>query len=166
MGPSLAAGNAVIVKPDPETLLSALKLAQVLESVGLPDSVFEEITRDNSLAANAFVSGVYWAAGQNGLHVACLLLHENIYDEFVRRFVTIGRGDKLDETTDMSPFISERAAFRVERLVNDALKAGVTVRIGGVRHGSSLAPTLLEDVPDRSCVKMTACNPGPTPLAC
>lgn len=207
VGPALAAGNAIIVKPDSKTPLSALKLGRAIHNAGLPPgvlqvipgpgrkigdvlitdprvrmisftgglSVGESIARkaglkkigmelgSNSpvivmpdanldLAVEANVSGAFWAAGQNCLHVQRLLLHNNIYDEFAPRFVAAAKaytvGDKLDEATDMGPLINETEAIRVENMVNEALEQGATLLTGGERSGSFYAPTVLANLPN------------------
>lgn len=207
VGPAVAAGNAIIVKPDSKTPLSALKLAEALLAGGLvPHGVLQVITgkgseigdvlvrdprvrmisftgglevgqdiagkaglkkigmelgsnapvivmpdADLDLAVEANVSGAFWAAGQNCLHVQRLLLHDAIYEPFVSRFVARTQayrlGDKLDEQTDMGCLINEAAARRVEQMVDEALAAGATLLTGGRRHGTLFAPTVLENVP-------------------
>lgn len=207
VGPALAAGNAIIVKPDSKTPLSALMLARAIHQAGVPAGVLqvipgpgreigdvlitdprvrmisftggtetgEAIVRKAGLkkvtmelgsnspvivmddadldrAVEASVSGAFWAAGQNCLHVQRLFVHETVYDEFAQRFVDGARryrvGDKLDEATDMGPLINESAAQRVERMVDEALEAGATLLTGGERNGAFYAPTVLEQVPD------------------
>ncbi len=207
VGPAIAAGNAIIVKPDSKTPLSALMLGQALDRAGVPPGMFQVITgpgreigdvlvtdprvrmisftggnevgeviarkaglkkvgmelgsnspvivmddADLDLAVEANVSGAFWAAGQNCLHVQRLLVHEKIYDEFVVRFVAQAEsykvGDKMDEATDMGPLINEAAAIRVERMVEEARTAGAKLLTGGERSGSFYAPTLLENLPD------------------
>lgn len=207
VGPALAAGNAIIVKPDSKTPLNALKLAEAIHEAGIPPAVLqvitgrgseigdllvtdrrvrmvsftgglevgEEIARkaglkkigmelgsnspvivmpdaDLDLAVEANVSGAFWAAGQNCLHVQRLLVHDSIYDEFVARMVARTEeyrvGDKLDEATDMGCLINESAAIRVEGLVQEALAAGARLLTGGRRDGTFYAPTLLENVSD------------------
>ncbi len=207
VGPALASGNAIIVKPHSETPLSALRLAQAIHDAGAPAGMLQVITgrgsevgevlvsdphvrmisftggrltgetimrkiglkkvgmelgsnapvivmpdADLDLAVSANVSGAFWAAGQNCLHVQRLLIHEAIYDEFATRFVAAARayrvGDKLDEATDMGPLINRREALRVERLVNEALAAGATLLCGGQRTGNFYAPTVLANTPD------------------
>ncbi len=165
VGPARAAGNAIIVKPDSKTPLSALKLAEALMASGLlPRGVLQVITgrgseigdvlvrdprirmisftgglevgqdiagkaglkkigmelgsnapvivmpdADLELAVEANVSGAFWAAGQNCLHVQRLLVHDAIYERFVSRFVARTEayrvGDKLDEQSDMGCLI-------------------------------------------------------------
>ncbi len=207
VGPALAAGNAIIVKPDSKTPLSALMLGRAIDKAGAPAGLLQVITgpgrkigdvlvtdprvrmisftggnevgeaiakkaglkkvemelgsnspvivmddADLNLAVEANVSGAFWAAGQNCLHVQRLLVHENIYDEFVARFVTRTEayrvGDKMDETTDMGPLIDEASAIRVEQMVEEALAAGAALLTGGERSGSFYAPTVLANLPD------------------
>jgi glyceraldehyde-3-phosphate dehydrogenase (NADP+) len=207
VGPALAAGNAVIVKPDSRTPLSALKLAAAIQDAGLPEGVLQVVTGegrevgevlvsdprvrlvsftggkatgeriirqaglkkfsmelgsnapvivmgdadlDAALAAN--VSGAFWAAGQNCLHVQRLLLHDAIYDAFTARFVEAAAsykvGCKLDEATQMGSLISEAHARRVEKMVEGALQAGATLLTGGTRKGTFFEPTVIANVPD------------------
>lgn len=209
VGPALAAGNAIIVKPDSKTPLSALRLARAIDDAGLPPGVLQVVTGDGrevgevlvtdrrvrmisftgglstgeaimgkvglkkvgmelgsncpvivmpdadlELAVAANVSGAFWAAGQNCLHVQRLLVHDAVYDDFVPRFVAAAErvrvGDKLDEGTDMGPLINEAAARRVEGLVNEAVAAGAALLAGGQRRGPFYAPTVLAEVPE-SC---------------
>ncbi|KHF38478.1 aldehyde dehydrogenase family protein [Halalkalibacter okhensis] len=44
VGPAIASGNAIIVKPATATPLSALKLAEAFEAAGLPDKVLSVVT--------------------------------------------------------------------------------------------------------------------------
>lgn len=209
IGPAVAAGNPIIVKPHEATPLSALFLAQAFDQAGLPAGMVQVITglgaevgrelvrspqvrllsftggrptgeaiireaglkkvglelgsnspvivlndADLELAVSATVSGAFWAAGQNCLHVQRLFVQEGIYQPFTGRFITQAEqykvGDKLNEATDMGPQINEQAARRVEMLVNEALGHGAILLTGGERSGSFYAPTLLADVPD-SC---------------
>jgi glyceraldehyde-3-phosphate dehydrogenase (NADP+) len=206
VGPAIAAGNAVIVKPHEETPLSALLLAECFEAAGLPAGLLQVLTgagpvvgdalvtdprvrtisfsggretgetivrraglkkvgmelgsiapnlvmadADLDLAVDSCVSGAYWAAGQNCLHVQRVLVQEDICDRFAEAFV--GRaeayvtGDKLDEATDMGPLITEAEARRVESWVAEAISAGARLRTGGRRDGTFYAPTLLDRVP-------------------
>ncbi|MFQ5614477.1 MAG: aldehyde dehydrogenase family protein [Anaerolineae bacterium] len=207
VGPALAAGNAIIVKPDSKTPLSALKLGQALHEAGIPPGVLQVLPgpgreigdvlvtdprvrmisftggltvgqaiahkaglkkigmelgsnspvivmpdADLDLAVEANVSGAFWAAGQNCLHVQRLLVHAGIYETFAARFVAAAEayqvGNKLDEATDMGPLINETEAIRVEKMVNEALEQGATLLTGGERSGTFYAPTLLADLPE------------------
>ncbi|QBD74556.1 aldehyde dehydrogenase family protein [Ktedonosporobacter rubrisoli] len=209
VGPALAAGNAIIVKPHTATPLSALLLARACVEAGLPPGVLQVITgrgpevgevlikdprvrmisftggrqtgemiqqqarlkkvgmelgsnspvivmpdADLELAVKCSVSGAYWAAGQNCLHVQRLFLHSSIANEFIERFLALTKayrtGDKQDEATDMGPLINEAAALRVEKTVKEALLSGARALTGAQREGTYFMPTLLENVPDTS----------------
>jgi acyl-CoA reductase-like NAD-dependent aldehyde dehydrogenase len=56
LGPALAAGNTVVLKPATLTPLTALRLAELALEAGLPEGVFEVITGDGSLVGNRFVT--------------------------------------------------------------------------------------------------------------
>jgi acyl-CoA reductase-like NAD-dependent aldehyde dehydrogenase len=62
IAPALAAGCTVILKPAPETPLTALRLAEIAREVGFPDGVFQVITGDAmtgaALAAHPHVAKV------------------------------------------------------------------------------------------------------------
>jgi aldehyde dehydrogenase (NAD+) len=51
LAPALAAGCAVVVKPSPETVLDAFLLAEVLESVGMPEGVVSILPGGRELGA-------------------------------------------------------------------------------------------------------------------
>ncbi len=209
IGPAIAAGNAIIVKPHEATPLSALLLAEMVQQSEIPDGMLQVITgygseigstlttdrrirmvsftgspqtgetiireagfkkvslelgshcpvivmndADLTSAVDATLSGAFWAAGQNCVHVQRILVQDDIYDRFCEDFVTrtaaYRMGDKLDEGTDMGPLINEQLACQVERCVNEAVAEGATLLAGGQRQGNFYTPTVLADVPD-SC---------------
>lgn len=102
-------------------------------------------------AVESTVSGAFWAAGQNCLGVQRLYVQEDIYRDFVGKFVNRTQqyrvGNKLSEETDMGPMISEKEAKRVESWVNEAVGKGAKLLCGGKRQGSFYYPTVLENVP-------------------
>ena len=55
LGPAIAAGNAVVLKPAGQTPISALKLAAILLDAGLPDSWLSVIPGPGSEVGNAIV---------------------------------------------------------------------------------------------------------------
>ena len=56
VGPALAAGNAVIIKPASDTPLSALKLTEVLLEAGVPSEAVQCITGPGGLIGDALVA--------------------------------------------------------------------------------------------------------------
>ena len=211
IGPALAAGNCVILKPHSETPLVAQKLVQLFANTDLPPGMLQLVTgrgaqvgdtlvsdprvrmvsftggrpvgehiqqqagmkkmamelgsncpaiilpdADLELALESTVSGAFWAAGQNCLHVQRIFIHQDCYQEFSRRFVaktqTLKMGDKLDETTDMGPLINSRAAQKVESMVQGAVDAGANLLCGGQRQGNFYTATVLADVPEQCAI--------------
>jgi glyceraldehyde-3-phosphate dehydrogenase (NADP+) len=130
---------------------SGLKKVSLELGSNSPVIVLPDADLDRALAAT--VSGAFWAAGQNCLHVQRLFVHQDVYRWFRDGFVAAARayrvGDKQDEATDMGPLIDEAAAARVGRMIDEALGAGASLLAGGKRRGSFLEPTVVESVDDR-----------------
>jgi glyceraldehyde-3-phosphate dehydrogenase (NADP+) len=202
LGPAIAGGNAVILKPATVTPLSALKLTEAFLEAGLPKDVLQTLTghgavlgdamvsdervrmvsftggleagkhittkaglkkigmelgsnspvvvwkdADIEWAAETCVSGAFWAAGQNCIGVQRIYIHREVYGRFRDHFVERTRGytigDKMNETTDMGPMITEREAERVEHWIKEAVDKGATVLAGGNRTGALMEPTVL-----------------------
>ena len=205
IGPAIAAGNAVILKPHSSTPLSARNLVELFEATELPTGVLQLITgpgaiigdqlvsdprvrmvsftggplvgykilaqaglkkigmelgsncptivmgdADMDLALDATVSGAFWAAGQNCLHVQRIFIQKDHFEDFSNRFVERTRrlitGDKLDEVTDMGPMISDTALLKVAEFVQDAVASGARILTGGTSEGRYYQPTVLVDV--------------------
>jgi len=205
IGPAIAAGNAVILKPHSSTPLSAKKLVELFDATDLPTGVLQLVTgsgavigdqlvsdprvrmvsftggpsvghtvlaqagfkkismelgsncpvivmgdADMELAIEANVSGAFWAAGQNCLHVQRIFVQEDLYEEFSDRFVERARrlkvGDKMDESTDMGPLINDSATLKVSSFVQDAVAHGAKILTGGESEGRYFQPTVLGNV--------------------
>ncbi|GAA1638729.1 aldehyde dehydrogenase family protein [Microbacterium flavum] len=205
LGPAIAGGNAVVLKPSQLTPLTARFLVELLVDAGLPDEIVTVVHGDRHLAqalvaarevrmvsftggfatgeaiargaglkklamelggnapvivfadadldaaAEACVSGAFWAAGQNCVGAQRLLVERSVYAAFRERVVAhtlaLRAGDPQLESTDVGPMITEDAARRAQRLVEDAVAAGARVLTGHRRSGSVYAPTVVEDVP-------------------
>ncbi len=52
LGPALAAGNTVVLKPAEQTPLTALRLAEIFSAAGMPDGVVNVITGDGRTGAS------------------------------------------------------------------------------------------------------------------
>ena len=211
IGPAIAAGNAVILKPHSETPLVAKMLVELFDKTELPEGILQLVTgrgseigdvlvtdprvrmvsftggknvgdkilqqtglkkvsmelgsncpaviladADFKQALDATVSGAFWAAGQNCLHVQRIYIHDDLYENFKEQFCiaakAIRMGDKLSEATDMGPMINERAAQKVELLVADALEKNATLLCGGKREGNFFQATVLSDVSDECSI--------------
>jgi glyceraldehyde-3-phosphate dehydrogenase (NADP+) len=107
---------------------------------------------DVDKAVDLCVYGGFSAAGESCIGVQRILVHTNVYDDFMKKLVK--RTNKLkvgcqhDEDTDMGPMISEKEAIRVENWVDEAVKKGAKLLIGGKRNGNIYYPTILENIPN------------------
>lgn len=102
------------------------------------------------------VAGAFGVAGQNCLSVQRVYVHQACFDRFVDAAVratrTLAVGSKRDQATDMGPLISEAEARRVECWVAEAVGQGAVVRVGGIRSGVFVKPTILTGVKEGSTV--------------
>jgi acyl-CoA reductase-like NAD-dependent aldehyde dehydrogenase len=204
LGPAIAAGNAIVLKPAGQTPISALKLAGILVEAGLPEGWLSVVPGPGSEVGNAIVeheltgaitftgsAGVGWGirsrvphkkvnlelgsnaplivhadgdwetaadkaklhafshAGQSCISIQRVLVHEDVADAFVERFVAnagaLRVGDPLDPETDVGPLISPGDRDRVKEWVDEAVAEGAELLAGGelVDEGRCLAPTVL-----------------------
>ena len=60
--PALAAGNAVVCKPDEKTPYGALLLSELLEVAGLPDDLFQVVTGEGATVGPALIDAVDYVA--------------------------------------------------------------------------------------------------------
>jgi glyceraldehyde-3-phosphate dehydrogenase (NADP+) len=206
LGPAVAAGNTVVLKPASLTPLSAVKLVETLQEAGLPRDYVRVVTGDGEKLGPTLVSSPYVRVvtftggvqagekiakmaglkkiamelgsncpvivmedapldftvscvvdagfncqGQNCIHAQRIMIHESRYEELIDRLVEDTKklrvGNPLDESTDVGPMIKESHAIRVENWVNEAVRKGAKLLVGGERKGSVYAPTILAEVP-------------------
>lgn len=205
VGPALAAGNAIIIKPATDTPLSALKLVEILLEAGVPpegiqcltgpggaigdrlcsDQRVRKITftgsrdigerichtagikrvtmelgsnapliimpdADPEKAAAAAAATGFANAGQVCISTQRIIAHNDIYGDFLDAFKAqvsrLTTGNPLDETTKMGPMIREKDSERVGAWVEEAVRDGAELVIGGQRSGTLFAPTIVANV--------------------
>jgi glyceraldehyde-3-phosphate dehydrogenase (NADP+) len=109
--------------------------------------VIIEPDADLDRAIDRCAVGGYAYAGQSCISVQRILVHQDVYEEFLRRFVArVGKlktGDPLDPATEVGPMIDEAAAQRAEAWIAAAVKDGARIDVGGGRKGTVLEPTVL-----------------------
>ncbi|MET8089022.1 aldehyde dehydrogenase family protein [Micromonospora sp. NPDC005220] len=106
---------------------------------------------DLDFAAQRIATFANYQAGQSCIAVQRVYVHHARYADFLPRLVAAVRGlrtgDPASELTDVGPMVSEDAARRVETWVAEAIAAGGTVEVGGLRAGATYPPTVLTGVP-------------------
>ncbi|HZU49379.1 MAG TPA: NADP-dependent succinic semialdehyde dehydrogenase [Mycobacterium sp.] len=91
--------------------------------------------------------------GQSCIAAKRFIVHTDIYDEFVDKFVekmaALRVGDPTDPDTDVGPLATEQGRADVEKLVDEAAAAGAAIRCGGERldrPGWFYLPTVITDI--------------------
>ena len=100
-------------------------------------------------AVKRCIFGGYTYSGQSCISVQRVLVHERVYGEFVAKYTAavgaLRTGDPLAEGTDVGPMIDEANAERAAAWIDEAVRAGATVPVGGGRTGAVLEPAVLLD---------------------
>jgi glyceraldehyde-3-phosphate dehydrogenase (NADP+) len=206
LGPALASGNSVVLKPATVTPLIALRLGRLLLEAGWPPKGLNIVTGYGAVIGDPLVTdqrvrmitftggpeagldivkkaglkkigmelgsnsavivmddadlekavpsctdGAFGCAGQNCIGVQRLFVHEKIYQDFQKKFVSqtesLVVGPQHEEKTDVGPMITQGEAKRIESWVQEAVKQGGKILAGGKREGSVYHPTILSEVP-------------------
>jgi len=169
LGPSAAISAHLIASPIPRKVsltgsTPVGKLLQRLASETLkrctmelgghaPVLVFDDANLDKAL--DALVVAKFRNAGQVYTSPTRFYIQEGVYEKFVSGFVERSEkvvvGNGLDAGTIMGPLITGKKLDLMDDFVNDAVKKGAKLTLGGHRlnrAGNFYAPTVLRDVPD------------------
>ncbi|MCK1447060.1 NAD-dependent succinate-semialdehyde dehydrogenase [Bradyrhizobium sp. 2] len=210
VAPALAAGCTVVLKPAPETPLTALALAFLAQKVGFPAGVFNVVTGDAvaigkvmtehpkvravsftgstevgkllmrqaagtvkrvglelggnapfivfddadiDAAVDGLVASKFRNMGQTCVCVNRIYVQAGIHDAFVDRLkakieaLSVGNG--MDEEVTQGPLINKSAVLKIEQQIEDAVRRGAKIIVGGRKHrlgGTYFEPTLITDV--------------------
>jgi succinate-semialdehyde dehydrogenase / glutarate-semialdehyde dehydrogenase len=217
IGPALAAGCSVIVKPASETPLTMLALAELLEEAGVPPGVVNVLPSRSSGATvgtmmkdmrvrvisftgstevgrtllkaaaenvlkpamelggnapfivfedadlDAAIEGAMIAKMRN-MGEACtaanrFYVHAKVHDAFVdklaQKMKALKVGNGLEDGVAVGPLVNAETRDKVQEMVEDAVKRGAKVVVGGKRiagPGFFYEPTVLTNVPaDAQC---------------
>jgi len=104
-------------------------------------------------AVNTAVTGRVQNNGQSCIAAKRFIVHTDIYDAFVDKFVermeTLKVGDPTDPDTDVGPLATESGRDEIAKQVDDAVAAGAKVRLGGKtpdRPGWFYPPTVVTEI--------------------
>jgi aldehyde dehydrogenase (NAD+) len=215
MGPALAAGNCLVLKPAELTPLTTLRVAELAAKVGFPPGVINIVPgygatagqylaehggigkvsftgstvtgrkivqasagnlkrlqlelggkganivfadADIDLAVNGSAFGIFHNQGQACIAGSRLMLHEDIAEQFLDKFIalakTIKLGDPRDQQTEMGPLTSRPHQEKVLRYCELAKEDGGEVLLGGtapddpaLAKGCYVLPTVVRAKP-------------------
>ncbi|PTX43180.1 succinate-semialdehyde dehydrogenase/glutarate-semialdehyde dehydrogenase [Christiangramia gaetbulicola] len=140
---SRPAGSAVASTAGGEIKKSVLELGGSNALVVFKDADLEE-------SVKTCVQARFQNTGQSCIAGKRLILHESIADEFIDEFVRQVRelksGDPLDEDTFIGTLAREDLAKDLEKQIQDSVKAGAKIILGGKRDRAYLEPTVLTNV--------------------
>ena len=130
---------------------AAETLKKVHLELGGNDATILCADTDPAAAARALVKGRFSSGnGQICCAVKRVFVQRAIYDAVcaavLRETATLKIGDPLDETTDVGPLITERAAQRVEQQIAQGVNEGASLVAGGRRDGNFIAPAVFTGV--------------------
>jgi acyl-CoA reductase-like NAD-dependent aldehyde dehydrogenase len=148
---SVAGGQAVYRQ-------AASRVLDVGLELGGKDPAYVAADADLDFAVENVVDGACYNAGQSCCAVERVYVHRRVYDEFVDRarvaLQAYRLGDPLEEATTMGPLASRAALDTLEGQVDEAVRRGARLLLGGRRvpdsRGNFFPPTLLTDVPNEA----------------
>lgn len=132
---------------------------------------------DMEKAISGLIYNAFYNSGQACTNPERLLLHEDIYEEFLEEYaarvedIVVGNG--ADERTEVGPLVSERQRDTVEDAIENALDDGAEIRAQAdlpddpeLADGYYVPPTLFENVdPDMELACEEVFGPVVAPLS-
>ena len=129
---------------------------KVVLELGGNAGVIVDKSADLDWAVRRLLVGAFTYAGQVCISVQRMFVHDDIWDELMKRFVegakSIKIGDPLDPETELGPMVDGAAAERTQRWVDEAVAMGGKILLGGKADGNFFPPTILTDVPPQAQV--------------
>jgi succinate-semialdehyde dehydrogenase/glutarate-semialdehyde dehydrogenase len=130
--------------------------ASTVKKVGLelggnaPFIVFDDADLDAAVVGA--MASKYRNGGQTCVCANRILVQDGVFDDFADRFTkAVGElhvGPGTDDGVTIGPLINDAAVEKVEQLVDDAVKDGAEVKLGGHRHelgGRFYEPTVITE---------------------
>lgn len=157
LAPNLAAGNPVLAKHASIVPHCAETFAHLVREAGAPEGAWTNLFISSDQVANIIADPRVQArltnAGQVCTAAKRFILHEKIADQFLSQFTEAFRkvkvGDQMDASTELGPLSSKDALDTLTRQVEEAVKNGATLHVGGTpleSKGNFFEPTILTNI--------------------
>ena len=115
-----------------------------------PLIIFEDA--DMEIALSEAIDGRIGNAGQTCCASKRFLVQNSIRKQFtdklIGRLTNFKTGDPSDESVEVGPLVSEKAAKEVEAQIAKTIDAGAKCLLGGSRNGAFIEPTVLDVTPE------------------
>jgi succinate-semialdehyde dehydrogenase / glutarate-semialdehyde dehydrogenase len=89
-------------------------------------------------------------SGQSCIAAKRFIVLEAVYESFLSKFVdavkSLKSGDPLDESTQIGPLARVDLADQLNSQVQESVKQGATIVVGGIQNGAYFAPTVMTDI--------------------
>jgi acyl-CoA reductase-like NAD-dependent aldehyde dehydrogenase len=123
---------------------------KLLFELGGNDPLIVMPDADISLAVKTAINQRFGTAGQRCTACKKLFIHESVYEQFKNLLISesqkLTMGDPMDPSVFIGPVVNEKAALEIEKRIQEAIKMGAKLLLGGKREGAIIHPTILENV--------------------
>ncbi|TAN43753.1 MAG: aldehyde dehydrogenase family protein [Nitrospirae bacterium] len=131
-------------------LKSKVPYKKVLLELGGNAGVYVDEDADIEYAVKRCVAGSFSFAGQVCISVQRIFLHQKIYHDFLKLFISFTKklkaGDPMNEDTDIGPVIDLENKKRIDVWLAEAKDKGAKIVAGGESNGTLYPPTVLVNV--------------------
>lgn len=137
------------------------RFGKLLLELGGNNALIINDDADFDMAMDAAFFGCIGTAGQRCTSTRRLIIHEKIYDAFLKKLVQRYKnlmkrvGHPLDAATLYGPLHNQQAVYNYKNTLKEAVELGGTIEVGGNvldRPGFYVEPTIVSNLPHDSAV--------------
>jgi len=134
-------------------------LKRVVAEMGGKDSILVDEGVNIQEAAHAVIASAFGFQGQKCSACSRVIVHERVYDRFVRLLVEEAESLKVGDATDpanfMGPVVNSRSMESIQEYIAKGIREGGRLVAGGIRVGTQgyfLRPTIVADVDPKATI--------------
>jgi acyl-CoA reductase-like NAD-dependent aldehyde dehydrogenase len=118
----------------------------VLELGGNAAVIISKSANIDEAVKRSLIGGFAYS-GQVCIHAQRFFVDESVFPEFVKKFTEgakqLKEGNPVEKETEIAGMIDQENADRVEKWVNESVKQGAEILLGGKKKGIYFEPTIL-----------------------